>query len=157
MCLQWIYIRSIFKNQQRQKKQTISLATALPWCNSVETENFIKENDEPEFTDKATTDFKEERQGISMTLRQQKRCRHIRILKDTLEYKEYLMYGQRSTLITLAISENMPATPDPLDEKISKRTWDKNMVSWREALSSHVYKLKLHSVGKRRKRKRASK
>jgi hypothetical protein len=67
------------------------------------------------------------------------------------------MYGQRSALSTLAVSENMPATPDPLDEKISKRTWDKIMVSWQEALSSHVYKLKLHLVGKRRKRKRASK
>ena len=72
--------------------------------------------------------------------RRQRRCKQIRFLKRTFEYKEYLMYRRRRTLSIRGISENMPTTPDPFDESISRRTWEKKRADWRKAFCSYVYK-----------------
>jgi len=124
-----------FSRNSSPTKLSVSISAQESCCHSVETGNNLEESDELEFTDQATTDCTEKR-----ILRRQRRCKQIRFLKRTFEYKEYLMYRRRRTLTIRGISENMPATPDPFDESISKRTWEKNKAIWRKAFCSYVYK-----------------
>ena len=124
-----------FLRNSSPTKLSVSISAQESCCHSVETGNNLEESDELEFTDQATTDCTEKR--IS---RRQRRCKQIRFLKRTFEYKEYLMYRRRRTLTIRGISENMPATPDPFDESISRSTWEKNKAIWRKAFCSYVYK-----------------
>ena len=55
-----------------------------------------------------------------------KRLRIIEILKDSDTYRE--------SRARASSEEPAPATPDPTDRSISKRSWDKAVFAWKRAL-----------------------